>query len=149
MGCGRPPSGVPGEVDPKDYSCTRLPKDGYLHVRVRGDNTPDVIRRYFQEVLEACAADGISNVLIDESLEGRRLSLTDVFQVISENAETIRSTLRRIAFVDTHPDRSDMNLKFGETVAVNRGLTARVFGTIPEAESWLRAEIRRKQSGKP
>jgi hypothetical protein len=131
-----------------EYSFVGIPKEGYLLVQARGDNSPDVIRRYFQEVLELCAAEQWSNVLIDENLKGPRLTVIEVFQVISEKAEAIRSTLRLIAFVDTNPDRSDLNLKFGETVAVNRGLSARVFETLEAAEAWLGAEMRRQKKAK-
>jgi hypothetical protein len=46
------------------------------------------------------------------------------------------TTLAAIAYVDVNAQGSLM--KFAEDVAVNRGVRVRVFGTVAEAERWLR-----------
>ncbi len=127
-----------------EYAVSITPREGYLHVRVRGDNDVDTILRYFDEVLAACAAQGVGQVLVEECLEGAALTLADVFRIVASKAEAIRSVLRLIAFVDVHLDRSPANVKFGETVAANRGLAVRTFATVAEAEAWLRGEIVRR-----
>jgi hypothetical protein len=45
-------------------------------------------------------------------------------------------TAPSIAYVDVNAQGSLM--KFAEDVAVNRGLRVRVFGTVADAERWLR-----------
>jgi hypothetical protein len=123
------------------YELTVTPRKGYLHVRVTGPNGTATIRQYFADTVAACLREGCPNVLIEEYLQGERISIADVFEVVSDNVDLIRSAIRLVAFVDVNPHRSDTNLKFGETVAVNRGLAARVFGDVAEAEGWLTAEI--------
>ena len=41
-----------------------------------------------------------------------------------------------IAFVDRYLEQQDLN-QFGELVATNRGLRAKVFNDVKEAEIWL------------
>jgi hypothetical protein len=131
------------------YSCTITPRSGYVHVRVTGPNTVDTILRYIDETLRFCAAEGSRHVLLEERLDGPQISLTDVFAVVSGKAEAVRSVLRLIAFVDVNGGRSPQNLRFGETVALNRGVAVRVFPTVEEAEAWLGGEIARRGSGSP
>jgi hypothetical protein len=42
-----------------------------------------------------------------------------------------------MAFVDINPAHDLGEMKFAENVAVNRGISVRVFPTIQEAEAWL------------
>jgi hypothetical protein len=42
----------------------------------------------------------------------------------------------KIAFVDRKTDQNQLN-RFGETVAVNRGVHGRLFTDVSEAEIWL------------
>jgi hypothetical protein len=98
------------------------------------------VRRYFGEALAACVRLGYSALLVEEHLQGRRLSLADVFHIAIETTEQLRPILRRLAFVDVSADRSMENMRFAETVAVNRGATVRVFETVSEARAWLQEE---------
>jgi hypothetical protein len=43
----------------------------------------------------------------------------------------------KVAFVDVYLDQQDVN-SFGELVAVNRGLSGKVFNNIADAEKWLK-----------
>ncbi len=45
--------------------------------------------------------------------------------------------VEQVAYVDTNPEHDSTLLDFIETVAVNRGVRVRVFGTVSEAETWL------------
>jgi len=119
-----------------NYSFTSDLKDGYLHVRVRGDNTTSVIRRYMKDVFQASIAEGCSTVLIEEMLEGPRLSIGDIFAIVSEQTAAARGALRLVAYVDLNSP-SPTNMKFAETVAVNRGVTVCAFVKVADAEKWL------------
>lgn len=46
------------------------------------------------------------------------------------------SVFAAVAYVDVHAKNHD-NMKFAETVAVNRGVPVRVFGSVRDAEEWL------------
>jgi hypothetical protein len=42
-----------------------------------------------------------------------------------------------MAYVDINPEHDLGEMKFSENVAVNRGISVRVFATVQEAEAWL------------
>ena len=121
-----------------EYSFRKTRKEGYLHVRITGDNDAPTIRRYLEDTLKACAKEKCANVLIEENLEGPRLRIGEIHQIIAEKVGAVREALRLMAFVDAHPRRESSNVEFGETVSRNRGMMVRGFGTVKEAETWLR-----------
>ena len=114
-------------------------KPAYLHARVTGDNTPQNVRAYLEEVRSACWRLRCPAVLIEENLAGPGLSLTDIFGVAQHGSRPPGpdEPALRIAYVDTNPQHSHADMKFAETVATNRGLDARVFRTIIDAQGWL------------
>jgi hypothetical protein len=79
-------------------------------------------------------------VLIEERLEGPRLSTMGVFQIASEGSSQGRGFFEAIAYVDVNAEGDLMN--FAETVAVNRFLPVRVFSSVSDAEKWLLGEDR-------
>jgi len=122
------------------YSFTADPKEGYLHVRVKGENSPATVRRYLKDVLAACASEGCPNVLIEEDLVGPRIAIGEVFAIINEKSSSFRPAIRLVAFVDLNAE-SPANMKFAEDVAVNRGVTVRMFDAVADAEKWLRKQL--------
>ncbi len=128
------------------YSFTSEAKDGFLHVRVRGDNNAAVVRRYIREMIRTCQQEGCPNVLIEEMLDGPRLSVGDVFAIVAEEGEGARGIVRHIAFVDVNSS-SPENMKFAETVASNRGASIGMFTRIADAEKWMRKKLAPKKKG--
>jgi hypothetical protein len=124
------------------YAFSAELKNGYLHVQVTGENSPDTIRRYLGDVVQVCAREGCPNVLIEENLAGPRLGIGDVFSIVSEKSADFRPALRLVAYVDVNAT-SAASMRFAETVAVNRGATISVFGTVADAETWLRKKLAR------
>jgi hypothetical protein len=61
----------------------------------------------------------------------------EAFEIASEGSLNARSIVQQIAYVDTNPEHDSSLLEFVETVALNRGVRVRVFGTVGEAEAWL------------
>ena len=112
-------------------------KPGYLHIRVDGQNTPEVVRGYLDAVVRAAAERQCSAVLIEENLAGPGLSLIDVFDLARQGSIAALGAIRRVAYVDINRDHPHENMQFAETVAVNRGLNVRVFLTVEEAERWI------------
>jgi hypothetical protein len=74
-------------------------------------------------------------VLIEERLEGPRLSTLDVFQIAADGSSRAQGAFEAIAYVDVNADGDLM--KFAETVAVNRSLPLMVFSSISDAEKWI------------
>ena len=122
------------------YQLKITEKPTYLHAVVTGENTPENVVGYLQDLLRECEARQCFNVLIEENLIGRRLETWDVYQIASESSAHARGVFRAIAYVDVNAGGELM--KFAETVANNRGVPMALFATVAEAEQWLAGKPR-------
>lgn len=123
------------------YSFTLEEKPDHLQIVVRGKNDAATIRRYIKDTLAASIAHSCPNILIVENLEGPRLSMGEIFQIVAEASGSAKHDVHRIAFVDINPAHSLSNMKFAETVALNRGMLMNAFSTVADAEKWLLAKL--------
>ena len=130
-----------------EYSFSSELQDGYVHVRVRGNSDVATTARYIDDMFRACKEHCCTHLLIEEHLEGERISMGDIFQVISEKIDELRPTIRVVAFVDMSERPSVANMEFAENVIVNRGITVTWFRSVEEAAAWLRRQI--TSSGPP
>lgn len=121
------------------YRLVITPQNGYLHIRVTGENTVQNVRDYLGDVHRECVERNCAQVLIEEHLTGEGLGLPDIYEVVWKGVQRSRDVIHKIAFVDANVDHSFLDMKFAETVAVNGGLNVRVFSTLPEAEAWIQA----------
>ncbi len=119
------------------YSCSIENKGGYLHIRISGENTPENLRAYLRDIYEACSRTQVSDVLIEESLEGPPLEPIDVYTIISESSAQTSPVIGKIAYVDANPDHPLTNLRLGEKVARDRGVNVRAFSSFVGALEWL------------
>jgi len=120
-----------------DYRLVVEPRRGYLHISVNGQNSADNVRRILGDVIAACTQHGCSRVLFEEYLVGPSLGTVEAFEIVSEGSDIARPVVQQVAYVDTNPEHDSSLLQFIETVAVNRGIHVRVFGTVRQAEAWL------------
>ena len=74
-------------------------------------------------------------MVIEERLEGPRLPMLDVFEIVTDVSKKALGVLKAVGYVDVNA-KGDL-MKFAETVALNRALPMRVFSTVAEAEKWL------------
>ena len=123
------------------YSLSVEAKEHHLHVVVRGKNDAPTIRRYIKETLAASIAHSCPNILIEENLDGPRLAMGDIFRIVSEASASAKHDVHRIAFVDANLHHNLPNMKFAETVALNRGMMMNAFSTVADAEKWLLSKI--------
>ena len=86
-------------------------------------------------IISAPSGSGKST-LVNALVGDERLETGDVFDIASQGAARGGTTLSAIAYVDVNAQGALM--KFAEDVAVNRGVRVRVFGTVADAERWLR-----------
>jgi hypothetical protein len=121
----------------KSYTLSFAQKPGYVHAVAIGRNSVENMHAYLEEVVRECAAQRGRRVLIEEKLDGPRLGMVDVFDLASAVSERARGSFDAIAYVDVNAE-NDLNVKFGENVAVNRGLRVRVFRTVEDAAEWLK-----------
>jgi hypothetical protein len=122
------------------YDMKVMHEDDYLHVLVTGDNTPEDVAAYLDQVRGVCAEHGLSKVFIEENLTGPPFGTVDVYDVVSGASQGVAPAIRSIAFVDTNPEHDFAAMEFAETVAVNRGVNVRVFRDVPAAREWIRRQ---------
>jgi len=128
------------------YELTITQKPAYLHAIVTGRNTKENVAAYLDEIRRECIARGCTRVLIEEHLVGPRIGTMDVFTIASGASARARGFFEAVAYVDANAE-SDQNMKFAETVAVNRGLRGRMFRSVADAEKWLRKPDRGNSRG--
>jgi hypothetical protein len=119
------------------YDLTVEHKTNYLHVSVRGKNTPENVLNYLSDVREKCLQHKCPNVLIEENLEGPGLSTIAIFDIVTEASKRVHPLILKIAYVDVNPGHDLNELKFAENVAVNRAVNVKLFSGVSEAEKWL------------
>ncbi|MEO8647554.1 MAG: hypothetical protein ABI539_00165 [Acidobacteriota bacterium] len=121
----------------KGYELTFEERDDYLYALVEGEtDNYEISHFYWQEVIEECKRLGRKKLLVEEAIIGNN-SEGDTFQVASE-LRSMGLVDIKLAFVDRFTEHDEVN-KFGEMVAINRGIESRVFDRISEAEEWLRS----------
>jgi hypothetical protein len=122
------------------YDMKVIHEGNYLHVIVTGDNTPEDVAGYLEQIRRVCAEHESSKVLIEENLTGPSLRTADVYDVVHAASEGVAPGIRSIAFVDTNPEHDVAQMEFAETVAVNRGVNVKVFRDVPAARQWIRRQ---------
>lgn len=118
------------------YHLTIEEKPSYLHARVTGTHNAENLRRFLVEVHEECARRNCTAVLLEMNLSGPSLDTGSIFDVVSERSAA-GMMFKRIAYVDTSPERDLRKMEFAETVAVNRGVRVRLFHSVADAERWM------------
>jgi hypothetical protein len=114
-------------------------EDDYLHIYVTGDNTPEDVIAYLDQIRRSCVEHGCPKVLIEENLTGPPFATVDVYDVVDAASRGVAPAIRYIAFIDTNPAHDFAQMKFAETVAVNRGVNVKVFRDVPSAREWIRS----------
>jgi hypothetical protein len=118
-------------------------ESGVLKVDARGEFSLEEAKRSFLEMLEAVAQYQAEKVLFDgRNLKGEPARIERFFYGYFAATETISlvamKRMRRapqFAYVIHEPLRDPR--RYGETVAVNRGMHVKTFETPEEAFEWL------------
>ena len=118
-------------------------ESGILKVDARGEFSLEEAKRAFLEMLEAVAQYQAEKVLFDgRNLRGEPASIERFYYGYFAATETINligmKHLRQVpqfAYVMNEPLRDPQ--RYGETVAVNRGMNVKTFETPEEAFEWL------------
>jgi hypothetical protein len=117
------------------YKLTIIKKPTYLHIIVTGQLNKENVLRYFEEIHRECTAHNCFRILIEENLDGSRLDVLTVLNLISEESSKSIGLFKAIAYVDVNAVNN--SIEFIENAAVNRGLPVKVFSTVTNAEKWL------------
>lgn len=126
--------------DRKEKACflsRMITHEGYLEFKITGENRPDTIVGYLQEIHSSAMQLGQRHVLIEEHLSGPPLGIGAIFDILAEVSQTFDPPLTRIAYIDLSENRDPSKLKYAETAAQNRGIPIRFFNDRVTAVSWL------------
>jgi hypothetical protein len=102
------------------YNLTIDKKPAYPHAIVTGRNSKGNVAQYLEQALAECKARNCFQLLIEERLEGPRLGILEVYEIVSEGSRRAFGMLSAIAYVDIHAEGDLM--QFAETVEGNRAL---------------------------
>ena len=100
------------------------------------DESLEEVQAYGMGVIEACLAGGVTRILCEELDLEYRLGTFDTYQAAEFLSANVPLLAR--AAVVCQPKHLEEG-RFWETVAVNRGLSVRVFTDPEEARRWLLA----------
>jgi len=122
------------EIHP-DFILSHELCNNYLYVLASSPkNSFDISNKLWKRIYSKVVELGIHRVLVEEDFPNQ-LTTIEIFQTAENIAETFKGNVK-IAQVDQHQSNMKLN-KFGETVAVNRGLLAKTFNNITDGEKWL------------
>lgn len=125
----------PSSNEPKPYQIKFERRPDYLYAYVGGEHdSVSISLGFWREIAGECRKTQAAKILIEEDIE-ESVSMVEGYQIAAEIPK-MGFTNTLIAFVDRFLEQQDLN-EFGELVATNRGLRAKVFNNIPDAEKWL------------
>jgi hypothetical protein len=108
---------------------------GYLAARFTGAGTVEEAWRQFKFIAERCQRANTNKLLLDFTEAHAGISLADRYFLVTSARIFAQYKLIKTAFV-ARPEQVDSK-KFGELVARNRWINARVFTNVDDAEKWL------------
>ena len=119
----------------KDYKLEMEERDGYLYAVASGEKlTAQISAAYWNEIAGRCFETGCDKILIEKAF-GQPVGPGEMLLMADHLGKLLPG--RHIAFVDRF--RHDDINELGKKLARNRDVMMQVFGSIAEAEKWLRA----------
>ena len=116
------------------YRFTSIVHPTFLHAKAEGPRTPENALRFLREANAACQAAGVRDVLLEMRLTGPGFEPSTIFGLIEQRApEGVK--LGRIAYVER--EAKAVRASLAETMAVNRGVNAKLFKDVEAAKAWL------------
>jgi hypothetical protein len=119
----------------EEYYLKIVERESYLFATVSGEERLEAALAYWQEILETCKRLNYNKIIIEENLQGTA-SMVDYYKFGKALSTMTQGLGLKIAFIDRNADHEQKNI-FAETVAINRGLNAKLCTRIEEAENWL------------
>ena len=107
----------------------------YLAARFTGAGTAEEAWRQFEFIAKRCKRANTNKLLLDFTDAHVELSLADRYFIVTSSRIFAQYELIKTAFV-ARPQQVDSK-RFGELVARNRWINARVFTNVEDAEEWL------------
>jgi SpoIIAA-like len=105
--------------------------------RSSGNATREAVEAVSKDIMEACAKDGTSKLLIDVRHFRGRLALIDDYEVPTKVFSTLPHLDRLDASAVVDDPDNDERFVFFEDAARRQGFNFRIFRTIAGAMKWL------------
>lgn len=106
----------------------------YLSAYVSGEkDSLEISRQFWREIADECKKVKCKKLLVVEDIV-EIVSEADMYLIASEIPQVFYGV--RVAFVDVHLDHKSLN-EFGEIVAINRGVSGKIFNDVEAAKKWL------------
>jgi hypothetical protein len=126
---------------------------GFLHVEATGNFSLEEAKRTFREMLEDVVRHKVKKVLFDgRKLTGNPTTMERFYygefvaNAVTRLGDRGVSPATRFAYVLTEPILDPR--RFGESVAVNRGMFVKAFDNLEDALGWLRiAPAKKPETG--
>jgi hypothetical protein len=126
----------PSADEAKPYRIKFERRADYLYAYVGGaHDSLSISLAFWREIADEYRKTPAGRILIEEDIE-ESVTMLEMYQ-LAEEIPKMGFGSALVAFVDRYLEQQDLN-EFGELVATNRGLRAKVFNHVAEAEKWLR-----------
>jgi hypothetical protein len=124
----------------------------YLYTRVYGAFNIQKAKELFKEAVDAATKYNLNAILVDfRAIEGNSITTSDRYEYSNCMADVLKERrierglpTVRLAYVGRVPFLDQR--RFGETVAVNRGVMMKATDNFKEAMSWL---LNKEKAAKP
>ena len=108
-----------------------------IRVRLSGPQTLADYRKQTEEVLRLAQSKNVNLILVDDQRAQNMASTLELFAMPAMYEELGAPRSARVAIVMPHNSPSAADIRFYETVCVNRGFNVKIFATEPPAIDWL------------
>jgi len=111
--------------------------EGIVRVRLAGPQTLADYRKQTKKVLRLVRSRNVNLILVDDQRAQNMASTLELFAMPAMYEELGAPRSAKVAIVMPQDSPSAADIRFLETVCVNRGFNVKIFGTEPAAIEWL------------
>lgn len=123
-----------------DYELEIDQDAGFVTARLSGVRRPEALLQAAAEVTTSCRERGMFRLLIDVRTMTGKLDTLETFDVAGRGIPNRTEARRLVRSAILDRSENIERIRFFETVAVNRGLTVKVFDDEAQAIRWLQED---------
>ena len=116
--------------------------EGIVRVRLTGPQTLADYRKQTEDALKLARRKKVSLFLVEDQQARNTASVLELFAMPAMYEELGAPRSAKVGIVMPHNSPSAADIRFYETVCVNRGFNVRIFATERQAIEWLMGDTR-------
>ena len=124
-----------------DYQLDIIENDEYVTAKLSGVRRPTSLLEAAVKTTAYCKQNGIHHLLIDIRGMSGGLDTIETYEVAGQGLPSQPNARRLIRSAILDHSENLERIRFFETVAINRGLTVKVFDDEETAVRWLLADL--------